>query len=105
LASAIICPDTSTPIEKSCGLPVRVHEPEAVYPEPQHRQHTEAVVTLFTLPHSLQQETLGELSQDPAATAPLRSWPQLLLPDRIERLVIDRQDRLGGVIHEYHQAA
>ncbi|MEU3626703.1 integrase core domain-containing protein [Amycolatopsis coloradensis] len=40
-----------------------------------------------------------------AAAAPLRARPQALQPDRIERLVIRRQDRLGGVLHEYMHAA
>jgi transposase InsO family protein len=39
-----------------------------------------------------------------AAAAPLRARPQALEPDRIERLVIRRQDRLGGVLHEYGHA-
>lgn len=40
-----------------------------------------------------------------AAAAPLRARPQPLEPGQVERLTIDRQDRLGGVIHEYHHAA
>jgi hypothetical protein len=40
-----------------------------------------------------------------AASAPLRARPQPLEPAQIERLTVDRQDRLGGVIHEYHHAA
>ncbi|HUR02866.1 MAG TPA: hypothetical protein VM347_10025 [Nonomuraea sp.] len=40
-----------------------------------------------------------------AAAAPLRARRQPLVPDEIERLAIDRQDRLGGVIHEYRHAA
>ena len=40
-----------------------------------------------------------------AAAAPLRARPQPLEPGQIERLTIDRQDRLGGVIHEYRHAA
>ena len=40
-----------------------------------------------------------------AAAAPLRAGPQPLEPDQIEHLVIRRQDRLGGVIHEYRNAA
>lgn len=40
-----------------------------------------------------------------AAAAPLRARPQPLEPDRIERLVIRRQDRLGGVLHEYRNVA
>jgi transposase InsO family protein len=39
------------------------------------------------------------------AAAPLRAWPHPLEPDRIEHLVIRRQDHLGGVIHEYRHAA
>ena len=40
-----------------------------------------------------------------AAQAPLRVRPEPLGSDQIERFAIDRQDRLGGVIHEYHYAA
>ncbi len=40
-----------------------------------------------------------------AAAASLRARPQPLEPDHIERLTVDRQDGLGGVIHEYHYAA
>lgn len=40
-----------------------------------------------------------------AAAAPLRTWPQPLETDRTERLTVGRQDRLGGVIHEYPHAA
>jgi transposase len=40
-----------------------------------------------------------------AAAAPLRARPQPLEPDRIERLVIRRQDRLGGILHEYGHVA
>ena len=40
-----------------------------------------------------------------AAAAPLQARPQPLEPDRIERLAIRRQDRLGGVVHEYRHAA
>jgi hypothetical protein len=36
-----------------------------------------------------------------AAAALLRTLPQPLEPDQIERLTVDRQNRLGGVIHEY----
>ncbi len=39
------------------------------------------------------------------AAAPLRARPQPLEPDRIERLVIRRQDRLGGVLHEHRHVA
>ncbi len=39
------------------------------------------------------------------AATPLRDRPRPLEPDQIERLGICRQDRLGGVIHEYHHAA
>jgi transposase InsO family protein len=39
------------------------------------------------------------------AAAPLRARPEALDSDRFERLVIRRQDRLGGVLHEYRQAA
>jgi transposase InsO family protein len=37
--------------------------------------------------------------------APLRTLPQSLERGQIERLTVDRRDRLGGVIHEYHHAA
>ena len=40
-----------------------------------------------------------------AAAAPLRARPEALERDRIQRLTIRRQDRLGGVIHEYRHAA
>jgi transposase InsO family protein len=40
-----------------------------------------------------------------ATAAPLRARPQALEPDRIERLVIRRQDHLGGIIHEHRHAA
>ena len=40
-----------------------------------------------------------------AAAAPLRTRPPALEPDQIERLTVRRQDRLGGVIHEYRHAA
>ena len=40
-----------------------------------------------------------------AAAAPLRAQPEPLGLDRIERLAIRRQDRLGGVLHEYRHAA
>jgi transposase InsO family protein len=40
-----------------------------------------------------------------AAAAPLRARPQPLEPDRIERLAVRRQDRLGGILHEYRHAA
>ncbi|WP_232241343.1 transposase [Kutzneria sp. 744] len=40
-----------------------------------------------------------------ATAAPLRARPQPLEPDRIKRLAVRRQDRLGGVIHEYRHAA
>ena len=39
------------------------------------------------------------------AAAPLRACHQPLEPDQIERLTVCRQDRLGGVIHEYRHAA
>ncbi|WP_245849467.1 integrase core domain-containing protein [Lentzea kentuckyensis] len=39
------------------------------------------------------------------AAAPLRARPQPLEPAHIERLTVDRQDRLGGVLHEYRHAA
>ena len=32
--------------------------------------------------------------------APVRAWPKSLEPDQIGRLRVDRQDRLGGFIHE-----
>ena len=40
-----------------------------------------------------------------AAAAPLRTLSQPLEPDQIDRLTVDRQNRLGGVIHEYRHAA
>jgi transposase InsO family protein len=40
-----------------------------------------------------------------AGAAPLRTLPQPLKPGQIEGLTVDRQNRLGGVIHEYHHAA
>ncbi|MCG8927444.1 transposase [Lentzea sp. CC55] len=40
-----------------------------------------------------------------AAAPPLRVRPQPLELDQIELLTVDRQDRLGGVIHEYGHAA
>lgn len=40
-----------------------------------------------------------------AAAAPLRTRPQPLEPDRIDRLAIHRHDRLGGIIHEYRHVA
>jgi len=40
-----------------------------------------------------------------AAAAPLRARPQPRESDRTERLAIRRQDRLGGVVHEYRHAA
>jgi transposase InsO family protein len=40
-----------------------------------------------------------------AAAAPLQQLPHPLDPDRIERLTIRRHDHLGGVIHEYRNAA
>jgi len=40
-----------------------------------------------------------------AAAAPLRARLQPLEPNQMGRLTIDRQDRLGGVIHEYRHAA
>ena len=39
------------------------------------------------------------------AAAPLRALPEALEPDRIDRLNVRRQDRLGGIIHEYRYAA
>ncbi|MFD4636511.1 integrase core domain-containing protein [Lentzea sp. NPDC058436] len=40
-----------------------------------------------------------------AAAAPFRARLQPLGPDRIERLAVLRQDRLGGVLHEYRHTA
>lgn len=40
-----------------------------------------------------------------AGAAPWRVRSQPLEPDQIECLNVDRQDRLGGVIHEYRHAA
>ncbi|GLY70026.1 integrase core domain-containing protein [Amycolatopsis taiwanensis] len=40
-----------------------------------------------------------------AAAAPLKAPPEALDADRIDRLRVRRQDRLGGVLHEYRPAA
>lgn len=40
-----------------------------------------------------------------AAAAPLQALPEALEAERIDRLTVGRQDRLGGVIHEYRAAA
>lgn len=40
-----------------------------------------------------------------AAAAPLRALPEALEAERIDRLTVRRQDRLGGVIHEYRSIA
>jgi transposase InsO family protein len=40
-----------------------------------------------------------------AAAAPLQALPEALETERIDRLTLRRQDRLGGVIHEYRSAA
>jgi transposase InsO family protein len=40
-----------------------------------------------------------------AAAAPLQELPEALETERIDRLTVHRQDRLGGVIHEYRSAA
>jgi transposase InsO family protein len=40
-----------------------------------------------------------------AAAAPLKACPEVLQAERIDRLTVHRQDRLGGVIHEYRSAA
>jgi transposase InsO family protein len=40
-----------------------------------------------------------------AAAAPLRILFQPLEPDQIDCLTVDRQNRLGGVIHEYRHTA
>jgi len=40
-----------------------------------------------------------------AGAAPLRTRPQPLEPDQIDRLAIHRHDRLSGIIHEYRYAA
>ncbi|MEV6605804.1 integrase core domain-containing protein [Kutzneria sp. NPDC051319] len=40
-----------------------------------------------------------------AAAAPLQAPPEALEAERIDRLTVRRQDRLGGVIHEYRSAA
>jgi putative transposase len=40
------------------------------------------------------------------AAAPLRPLPQPITePDRLDQLIIQRHDRLGGILHEYHRAA
>ncbi|MEY9874650.1 hypothetical protein ABH931_004150 [Streptacidiphilus sp. MAP12-33] len=40
-----------------------------------------------------------------AGAAPLRALPAQFEPHQIERLDVRRHDRLGGVIHEYRNAA
>jgi len=40
-----------------------------------------------------------------AGAAPLRALPQAHEPARVERLRIRRKDRLGGILHEYRDAA
>ncbi|HEX5404775.1 MAG TPA: integrase core domain-containing protein [Pseudonocardiaceae bacterium] len=40
-----------------------------------------------------------------SAAAPLQTLPEALEAERIDRLTVGRQDRLGGVIHEYRSAA
>jgi transposase InsO family protein len=40
-----------------------------------------------------------------ASAAPLRSLPDALEPDQTHRLTVHRQDRLGGIIHEYRHAS
>jgi transposase InsO family protein len=40
-----------------------------------------------------------------AAGAPLQALPEALEAERIDRLTVRRQDRLGGVIHEYRSTA
>lgn len=40
-----------------------------------------------------------------AAAAPLRTLPQPLEPDQIERLTVDRRDRLGVFIHDNSRTA
>lgn len=40
-----------------------------------------------------------------AAAAPLRTLPQPIEPDRIERLTVHRPDRLGGIFREYRHVA
>jgi hypothetical protein len=39
------------------------------------------------------------------SAAPLRSLPDALGPDQTRRLTVHRQDRLGGIIHEYRHAS
>lgn len=40
-----------------------------------------------------------------AAAAPLQALPEALEGERVDRLAVGRQDRLGGVIHEYRSTA
>jgi transposase InsO family protein len=40
-----------------------------------------------------------------AAAAPLKTRPEALEAERTDHLTVRRQDRLGGVIHEYRSAA
>lgn len=40
-----------------------------------------------------------------AAAAPLQALPEALEAERIDRLAVRRQDRLGGVIHEHRSTA
>jgi transposase InsO family protein len=40
-----------------------------------------------------------------AAAAPLKALPEALETERIDRHTVRREDRLGGVIHEYRLAA
>ncbi|MEU3645235.1 integrase core domain-containing protein [Lentzea sp. NPDC034063] len=40
-----------------------------------------------------------------AAAAPQRDRPQHLQSGQIQHINVERQDRLGGVIHEYRHAA
>ncbi|HEX5117649.1 MAG TPA: integrase core domain-containing protein [Pseudonocardiaceae bacterium] len=40
-----------------------------------------------------------------AAAVPLRALPEALKAEQIDRLAVRRQDRLGGLIHEYRSAA
>jgi hypothetical protein len=43
---------------------------------------------------------------DPGAAAPLRVLPTPITdPDLLARLDVRRNDRLGGIIHEYQHAA
>jgi hypothetical protein len=55
------------------------------------------------LPHYNRRRTHRALAL--AAAAPLQELPHPLDTDQIERLAIRRYDSIGGVIHQYRNAA